>query len=577
MLGLAVTAACGGGGSSGAAPEVVVPAPTIEAADLVLLDGRIHLVDDAMTTTSALAVRDGRVLFSGGSTEAREFIADSTQVIELNGLTVLPGLHDVHLHPLEAGSSVAGTCVLNPGIDVLSEAFQSLLKTCAPRQRGAIPWVLGFGHSISQLTDLPSDVRPRDILDGAIPGQPVALLEETSHSVWVNSEALRVAGIEENTPDPVGGLIVRDQSGEPTGLLLDNAGDIVYELAFLPPTDVLQQLHYEGLLWALERIARNGITSIANARVYTRRGYLDVWRRAEREGTLTARTVLGLWAYPTLEPSESDADQIARLLSLYDNDADAMLRVSQVKFYSDGIYRNATAATLVPYLPAGRLPFFVAEDHRGLNYFDEARLARYVSELELAGFDAHIHAIGDRGVRESLNAIEQAISANSGLSDRRHRLTHIEEVDPDDVPRFADLGVVADFQLAGDFVLPVPGEGVDRLIPVREVYDTGARISLSSDWDVSALSPFVGIQNALQRAEQSLPSVEAALRAYTIDAAYVLRSEDRTGSLEIGKLADLVIVDQDIFTVPADQISETRVLMTVLGGETVYQAAGFNP
>ncbi len=568
--------ACGGGGGDGqGASSPIEPTTETQAADLVLRDGSIHLVDRAMSVVSALAIRQGRVLFVGSSEAVEDYIGADTAVIDLEGRTVLPGLHDVHLHPLEAGSFVAGTCATDSEADLLSEEFQAFLLSCAPRQRGNIDWVLGFGHSIVQLLDLPDGVRPVDILDDALPNTPVAFIEETSHSVWVNTAALQLAGIDRYTPDPVGGVIARDRNGDPTGLLLDNAGDLVYELAFLPPTDQLRELHYEGLLWALERIARNGITSMVNARVYTRRGYLDVWRRAEEAGTLTARTILGLWAYPTLGPGESDDDQIERLISLYANDPEALLRVSQVKFYSDGIHLNETAATLEPYALADRLPFPVSPDHRDLNYFDEQRLTRYVQALESAGFDAHIHAIGDRGVRESLNAIEEVIARNGAGVDRRHRLTHVEEVAEADIERFAELGVIADFQLAGDFVLPAPGESADGYLPVREIYDTGARITLSSDWDVSSLSPFVGMQNSLLRAEQSLPSLEAALRAYTIDAAYLMRSEERTGSLEVGKYADLVVLDQDIFAVPIEDIGRTRVLLTLLGGEAVFRDPGF--
>lgn len=569
----AMVAACGGGGASAAASTTVpvpVPVPSSEPADLVLRGGPIYLVDAANSVATAMAIRDGLVVHTGDNDSIDEFIGPNTERIDLDGRAVIPGIHDVHVHPLEAGSIVAGTCIVDPNADILSNEFQQTLSSCAPRQRGGIDWVLGFGHSIDQLLNLPAGVRPREILDDAIPNMPVAFIEETSHSVWANSAALELAGIDRFSEDPVGGVIARDRNGDPTGLLLDNAGDILYELAYLPPTDQLQQLHYEGLLWSLERLARNGITSIANARVYTRRGYLDVWRRAQGEGTLTARTVLGLWAYPTLEPGETDSDQIDRLLSLYDNDPQSMLRISQVKFYSDGIYSNETAAMLAPYPPEDRLSFLVSEDHRGLNYFTQERLEEYVEELERAGYDAHIHAIGDRGVRESLNALESVIATNGDGIDRRHRLTHVEEVNAADIPRFADLGVIADFQVAGDFTLPLPGEGLEGFIPVRDVWETGATVTLSSDWDVSSLSPFVGMQNALQRAEQSLPDLQSVLRAYTIDAAYALRSENRTGSLEVGKLADLVVIDQDIFSVPVDEIAQTRVVMTILEGETIY-------
>ena len=199
-------------------------------------------------------------------------------------------MHDSNLHPLEARSSIAGTCMINSSDDIQSASFQTVIKTCAPKQQGGIDWVLGFGHSIEQLIELPVDITPVSILDRAISDIPVAIMEKTSHSVWVNSKALELAGINSATPNPQGGVIVKDGAGNPTGLLLDNAGDIVFEQAFLPPTDQLLDKHYDGLLYSLRMIRSNGITSIANARVYTRRGYLEAWKRALQEGTLTART-----------------------------------------------------------------------------------------------------------------------------------------------------------------------------------------------------------------------------------------------------------------------------------------------
>jgi len=572
LLTLTACGSSGGGNNSPTAPPVD---NSTNFADVILQNGLIYTVDSAKSRAEAVAVKDGNIVYVGNDAGVASYQGANTRIIDLKGKLVLPGIHDGHLHPLEAGSTVAGTCMVSNTADITSTKFQTLLQNCAPQQQGDIDWVVGFGHSIAQLLDLPPEITPASILDTAIPSRPVVIMEETSHSMWVNSRALEVAGIDRSTPDPQGGLIVKDGNGDPTGLLLDNAGDNVFELAFLPPTDILLDLHYEGLLFALQRIRRNGITSIANARVYTRRGYLDVWKRAEREGRLTARTVLALWAYPTLLPGQSDEGQIQALAELYQNDPDQLLRVSQVKFYSDGLLENETAATLDPYPEEDQLPFFISADHRGLNYFTQERLTQYIAALEQLGFDMHIHTIGDRGVREALNAIEAAMAANGPGIERRHRLTHLESVDPLDYGRFVALDVIADFQVAGDFTLPLPGQSADGYIPVRSIYDTGARYTLSSDWDVSDLSPFVGMQNALSRAEQSLPDLDAAIRGYTINAAYLMRSEDRTGSIEVGKLADMIVIDQNIFAIPVDQIGQTRVLLTMLGGEEIYRQSGF--
>ena len=533
---------------------------------MILRNGTIYTVNEAQPWAEAVAVKDDLIIFVGSNQGVDSMQGALTQVIDLNGRMVLPGLHDSHLHVLEAGSSVGGTCMLTP--DTPPEQFIPLLRQCAPNQVGT-NWVLGFGYTIHTL--LESERLPVEILDQAIPDRPAVMLEETSHSVWVNSAALTVAGIDADTPNPPGGVISKDSiTGEPDGILFDNAGNIVLDLAF-SRTPELDQLNYEGLLYGLDKVAENGITSIVDARVYWTRGYHEVWQRAENEGTLTARTILALWAYPHFD----DDQQLQDLKSMYSNEPNGLLRISQIKMYSDGIINNTTSALLEPYLQ----DLGVTGDF-GLNYFDESRLTRYVTELEQLGFDIHIHTIGDRAVREALNAIEAAINANGAAIDRRHRLTHLELIHPDDRPRFAALAVIADFQVAGDFTLPEndtlnePFIGIRAFdtIPIRSIYDTGARVTLSSDWDVSALSPFVGMANSLLRDDRSLPNLDAAIRAYTINAAYLMRQEDRTGSIEVGKFADLIVIDQNIFEIPTEQIGETTVLLTLLGGEEVFRS-----
>lgn len=551
-------------------PSVNPETSSINPADLVLHNGAIYTVNERQPWAESVAIKDGVFAFVGSDEDIEAYIGTSTRVIDMQGKTVLPGLHDVHQHPLEAGSPVAGTCILD--MDADPEAMIPIIQDCAPNQIGT-DWVMGWGHSIYSL--LESDRSPREILDEAVPDRPAIMLEQTSHSVWINSAALQAAGIDASTPDPPGGVILHDPgTGEPNGILLDNAGNMLIDLA-LAPTPELLDLHYEGLLYSLDELAKNGITSVADARTYWGRGYHEVWLRAEREDALTVRTVLGLWAYPHFE----DAEQLETLKALYRNDPESLLRISQIKLYSDGLLGNTTAAVFEPYL----FDLEFTADNLGLNYFEENRLTDYIIELEQAGFDFHIHTIGDRGVHESLNAIEAAMAANGNSLDRRHRLTHLELIGEADRSRFFELGVIADFQ-AGTFTLPefyaeneeVIGERAFDVVPIRSIYDTGAVITLSSDWDVNSLSPFVGIQNALSRGEGSLPGLEAAIAAYTINGAYVMRQEGLTGSIEVGKYADLVVIDQDMFEIPIDRIGETIVLLTLLEGEAVFRHASIN-
>ena len=255
-------------------------------ADLVVRNGAIYTVDEAKTWAEAVAVKDERIVFVGSNQDVTSYITDQTAIIDLDGKMVLPGFHDSHMHPLERGSSVGSTCRLTP--DTPPEQFIDLFYECAPNQIGT-EWVLGSGHSIHTL--LESERLPIDILDEGIPDRPAVMLEQTSHSVWVNSLALQAAGIDANTPDPPGGIIDHDpDTGQLTGILFENAGNMTLDLAFARSTE-MDELTYEGLLYGLEQLAKNGITSLADARAYWKRGHVEAWQRALNENTLTARAV----------------------------------------------------------------------------------------------------------------------------------------------------------------------------------------------------------------------------------------------------------------------------------------------
>ncbi|MGK0366076.1 MAG: putative amidohydrolase YtcJ, partial [Saprospiraceae bacterium] len=357
-----------------------------------------------------------------------------------------------------------------------------------------------------------------------------------------------------------------EEDGELNGILIDNAGNLLLDIA-LAPTPARAENDYQGLVeYGLPELAKNGITSICDARTYWKRNHQDIWKRALDENKLTVRANLGLWAYPT----EEDASQIATIKSLYSNDESSLLKINQVKLYSDGIIHNTTSAMHADFL----VDYFGEPTNNGVNYFTETRIAEYITALEGTGFDFHIHAIGNRGIHESLNAIE-----TSGTSDGRHRITHVEFVDPADYPRFAALNVTADAQVAGDFTNPahwhdndylVGAEISENIIPLRSLKENDARVALSSDWDVSSLSPFVGLQNAVTRVPQAL-SLADAIIGYTLNPAYVMRQEDKVGSLEVGKEADFIVLDKDITSVPSGEIGTTQVLETYLQGRRVFE------
>ncbi len=549
---LLALSACGGEDEGGD--------PSGDVADLVIHNAKIYTVNAAQPWAQAMAIAEGEIIFIGSDEEVEEFIGDNTEVKDLGGKMVMPGIHDVHTHPLEAASENYKFILDDSETDPQNYADE---VANAHADNPGAGWLLGWGHLLE--TILEADRDPREILDDVVADRPVAVMEQTSHSVWCNSKALQMLGYTAASPNPPGGIIMRNDLGEPNGILIDNAGELLFELA-LAPTQQSMDNDYDGLVeFALPELAKHGITSICEARTFWKRKQHETWKKIEQNGELTCRVNLGLWAYP----AEDDASQIAAIKALYSNDPNKLLKINQIKVYADGIIHNTTAAMHDDYL----IDYFGLGENKGLNYFGESRLAQFIAALEGTGFDFHVHALGNRGVHEGLNAIQQ-----SGTSAGRHRLTHVEYVDAADLPRFAQLDVTADAQVAGDFTQPAHWHENDYLIgsalnnaniPLKNLKNAGARLTLSSDWDVSDLNPFIGMENALTRSPQEI-SLEEAVKAYTINAAYVMRQESLVGSLEVGKLADFIILDRNIFEISAGEIGGTKVEATYLEGEKVY-------
>ncbi|KGJ95914.1 amidohydrolase [Colwellia psychrerythraea] len=536
--------------------------PTTDIATQIFKNGKVYTVNDQQEWADAVAIKDNKIIFVGSNDDVQAYVDSSTKVTDLSGKMLMPGFHDVHMHPIESASENTQFAIsveeTNP------ENFIQSIKSASQANPGT-GWLIGYGHSIFTL--LESARSPLAIIDEAVSDRPVIIMEQTSHSMWVNSAALALAGFTKDTPHPTGGRILRDENtGELNGILIDNAGNIVMDIAMAPTTQSLKN-DYDGLIeYTLPELAKHGITSISDARSFWKRDDHTTWLKAQKNDALTARVSVGLWAYPTAD----DATQLASLKALYTNDADSLLKFNQIKLYSDGIIINATSAMLAKY----NIDLIGLPENKGLNYFSQQRIEQYITALEPAGFDFHMHAIGDRGIREALNAVE-----NSATTKGRHRITHVEIIDPADIPRFAQLNVTADAQVAGNFTNPEHWHENDELIgavrsdnavPIKSLDAAGARITLSSDWNVSPFNPFLGLQNAVTRAPQEL-SLTKAIKAYTLNSAYVMRQEDKVGSIEVGKLADFVVLDRNIFDIAPNTINQTKIFMTVFDGETIYQ------
>jgi hypothetical protein len=412
--------------------------------------------------------------------------------------------------------------------------------------------------------------------------RPVFLSSADGHSAWVNSKALALAGVTRTTQDPANGRIERDAAGEATGTLRESASGLVGRL--LPAPTALEQL--EGLKRALEHANRNGLTTLQEANAGTGPeggglGALGAYREAERRGLLTARVTVSLGTDPARGP-----EQVDELVKLRYEFMSHLVRPLAAKIFADGVIEARTAAMLEPYLDT--------PGSRGEPNWSEAALGALVTRLVKEDFNVHVHAIGDRAVRMTLDAMEAARAAE-GPRRPRYQIAHLEVIQPRDVPRFRTLGVVANFQplwayadgYIRDLTWPALGEERSRfLYPIGSVARSGAVLAFGSDWSVSSLNPLEGIQTAVTRqgvegdeAPALLPEeaidLPTAVAAYTIGAAYAADRDTETGSLEVGKAGDLVVLSEDIFALPPGKIARAKVLLTLLGGRPVWRDPGF--
>ncbi|MFB9216187.1 amidohydrolase [Vibrio sinaloensis] len=531
------------------------------SADTLLVNADIYGVSNA----DSIAIAKGKIVAIGQQSALAQWQDESTQVIDLDGSFLLPGFIDNHNHVFEAASEAGGQCELSLEANAAQQV--PYLKRCQQAGDGK-GWLMGYGFSIEALMNNNGQT-PLQVIDAVFPKQPVIIMEQTSHSMWVNSAALKLAGIDANSKEPAGGKILKDEvTGELNGLLLDNAGDLVMELAWNSLEEQFDK-SYEGLMNGLYEAKIHGITTIGDGRLYWKRGWFEVWKEVEKRSDLSARVSLRPWVYPT----DSLAAPLPVFEALHRSDTSKLLLVDQVKMYSDGILVNGTAKTLAPYLDS-----YIPDEPYGINYIPQASMQQWLVALDKIGYGAHIHAIGDGAIRESLDAIEYARKQGSA---QEYTLTHVELVDSKDVPRFSQLRVSVDFQVGSDYVAFndhqwaeafIGARRAHALMNLRKIFNTDANVTLSSDWNVHDINPLVGIANSLIMGETGLPSVAAAIDAYTINAAKSLGLQDLTGSIEVGKSADFAVLERNITHLSAEQIKQTQVWMTILAGEVVYQA-----
>lgn len=538
------------------------------SSELVFINGNIYTVNPEQLWVDAVAVRDAVIVAVGSEEEAFAAVGESAAVIDLDGTMLMPGFQDMHLHAIEAGMNET-VCYFEPSLE--AEEYVDDIAYCAEEEQPESEWIRGAGINMANL--LKYDGLPIDLLDETVPDRPVVIVDDIGHGAWANTLAMEAVGYDKLTENPPGGVVDRDpETGRLTGVVLENAQQKL-RTASLAPTEANLQLGYEGLLRALKTLNENGITTVSDAGGYWTRGHNEIWQRAVAQKTLTVRASNALYLFPDLPMDQ----QLKDLKAYYSNDANSLLRFNQAKVYVDGIISQGTGLMVEPYTGLFGLPG-VPDD--GFVYFDHDTLNRYAQELDAAGFQLHFHVTGDGGARLALDTIEATIATN-GDKDQRHRLTHLYQVHPDDRARFADLNVVADLQLAPSSVDPgyaqnmqeLIGQRATELLPAFDLHDQGATVTISSDWDADTLSPLVKMQSILSQDADNIPPLATIIEWMTINPAYALHQDDTTGTIEVGKFADLVVLDQNILEVTPNQLSKTTVLLTFLGGEEVFRHA----
>ena len=538
--------------------------------DQVFVNGGVYTMNQAMPWAEAVAVTDGVIVAVGNNSEISKYIGDVTTVNDLQGRMLLPAFHDAHAHPIWSGIDQLKCPVFGlPSIEAIQNEVARCLNSTTTQSTG---WVAGAGYNLALF---PAGNANKSLLDAVSQEIPIYLDGEDGHSGWANSKALELAGITADTPNPELGIIEKDPvSGEPTGTLREPAAmGLIKQI--IPGDDL--ELFDDGLLFAQNLAHSFGITSIIAASVGEQ--HLAAYKRLADRGGLNLRMITSIeYGNTGFALGPGGFEEVFAKRQRYQH---SRINVDSIKIFIDGVFEGQTAALLEPYLDSGSM---------GELNINPAELNEAVTRFDQQGIQVHMHAIGDRGVRAGLDAFETALSVN-GPTDNRHHISHLQLISPADIPRFAELAVIANFQSVWAFPEPyiteinlpeVGPERVNRMYPIGSIHKSGGMIVGGSDWAVSTMNPLVAIETAVRREdpdnliqgvlnEDERMDLDEMLRAYTINAAYLMHQENTTGSVEVGKAADLIVLEQNLFRIPVDAIGNVRVLRTMIDGVTVHQ------
>lgn len=526
-------------------------------ADLVLINAKIWTVDKTTPQAEAVAIWQEKILAVGGTAELRSLIGPETEVLDLDGKLVLPGFHDNHTHFVEGGFWLTGVKLKD------AENEEEFGRRLAAKSKELPPgtWITGgtWDHDNWPGGNLPT----AELIDRFVPDRPVFVSRYDGHMSVANSLALRMAGVSSTTPDPPGGVIVRSGSRIPAGVLKDTAQELVYRVI---PERSVAEVH-QAIEAALVEARRVGVTSLEDMNLNPKT--LRIYQKLLREGKLTAR-INGRWA---MSRWRELAD-----LGITGNFNNHWIKIGGLKEYVDGSLGSSTALFFEPYVQD--------PSTSGVYTTRPEVLKRNILEADRAGLHLAIHAIGDRANSELLDMFEGAIKTN-GTRDRRFRIEHAQHIDPKDFERFAELGVIACVQ---PYHAIDDGRWAEKRIgherckttyPFRTFLDSGVKMCFGSDWTVAPLNPILGIDAAVTRRttdganpdgwfpEQKI-TVEEAIEAYTLTSAYASFEDHIKGSIVPGKLADMIVLSEDLLTIRANNIRNVEVLYTIVGGKLVY-------
>ncbi|WP_448664024.1 amidohydrolase [Sphingomonas sp. CJ20] len=543
------------------------PPQAPEAADLILTNGRVYTVEEGRPWAQAVAIKNGRILAVGTVAEVAKRQGAATRVVDLHGRLLMPAFGDAHAHPIFGGMSHA-RCSLHAGKTL--EDYRRIIAACVAKSPGT---GTVFGSGFNQTLFPPNGIPDKRLLDEISKDRPL-IFESDGHTLWVNSKALELAGITRDTPDPKNGTIDRDpKTGEPIGGLEESAMALVDKLVPAPTDADLQG----AIRYSVRFFNSMGITSWHDAAVEWDKGgtsrAIEAYKAVKDRGELTMYTAMDLrWN------NDRGMEQMGDILTLSARAKESGLVANGVKFFIDGVIPQRTAAMLKPY---------EGTSEKGSTQIALGTLSEAVAALNARGMQSHFHTIGDAAVREALDAVA-SVRARGGASNTRPMMSHMNVIDPADQPRFGTLGVTAVFQplwACNEAYMDLTKEQIGPvrstyIYPAGSVLRAGGRLAYGADWSVASANPFEGIEVALTRIapEGDLPPLEPgegvtlaqALKAYTLNVAYVNHLDRETGSITPGKNADLIVLDQDLFRIPARQIHKTKVLLTLFQGKPVH-------